>query len=150
MTNFVGDGFLLVGDAARFVDPIFSSGVSIAMASAEFAAARIEHCLDIGDVSAEALRPYEERLRTGTSVWYEFITLYYKLMPLFTYFIHSEKYRHQVLELLQGQVYDREEAPVLDAMREYVAAVEKSTGHLLHEALDPSILLDTAPLPTEP
>ena len=27
MEKFVGDGYLLIGDAARFVDPIFSSGI---------------------------------------------------------------------------------------------------------------------------
>jgi flavin-dependent dehydrogenase len=33
--------FVLVGDAARFVDPIFSTGVSIALNSARFASADI-------------------------------------------------------------------------------------------------------------
>ncbi len=41
MKEFAGNGFLLIGDAARFVDPIFSSGVSIAMHSAKFASEAI-------------------------------------------------------------------------------------------------------------
>ena len=92
-----------------------------------------------GDLSAMALQPYEDTLRAGTEIWYEFICLYYKLQPLFTYFIHSDEYRHQVFRLLQGEVYDRSEVPVLDAMQEYVAAVEANPAHLLHDALDPSI-----------
>ena len=31
MDTFAGNGFVLIGDAARFVDPIFSSGVSVAL-----------------------------------------------------------------------------------------------------------------------
>src|SRR5690606_1103079 len=34
MRQFCGDNFVLIGDAARFVDPIFSSGVSVALNSA--------------------------------------------------------------------------------------------------------------------
>ncbi|MCX6047106.1 MAG: NAD(P)/FAD-dependent oxidoreductase, partial [Chloroflexi bacterium] len=34
MSQFAGDGYALIGDAARFVDPIFSSGVSVALNSA--------------------------------------------------------------------------------------------------------------------
>ena len=30
MSRFAGPGYLMIGDAARFVDPIFSSGVSVA------------------------------------------------------------------------------------------------------------------------
>jgi 1H-pyrrole-2-carbonyl-[peptidyl-carrier protein] chlorinase len=37
MKQLAGDRFMLVGDAGRFVDPIFSTGVSIALNSARFA-----------------------------------------------------------------------------------------------------------------
>ncbi len=129
MTNFAGNGFVLVGDAARFVDPIFSSGVSVALYSAKFASESIVEALKTGDVSEAALQPYERRLRAGVEIWYEFIRLYYKLLPLFTYFIQSKKHRLQVLRLLQGEVFDRTEVPVLDAMREFIAQAEKSDKH---------------------
>jgi flavin-dependent dehydrogenase len=145
MDHFVGNGCALIGDAARFVDPIFSSGVSVALASAKFAAERIAQGFAEDDLGAEMLAPYEERLRRGTSIWYEFICLYYKLLPLFTRFIQSEQYRHQVLQLLQGEVYDRQEVPVLDAMRSFIAGVERTEGHLLAPALDQGIRLDAAP-----
>ena len=140
MKQFVGNGFMLIGDAARFVDPIFSSGVSVALSSAQFASEQLIGCLESGDLSAEALRPYEEKLRRGTSIWYEFICLYYKLLPLFTRFIQSKKHRHQVLQLLQGEVYDRQEVPVLAAMRYYIQAVEENESHLLRPALDTNIV----------
>lgn len=135
MDKFVGDGFLLVGDAARFVDPIFSSGVSVALYSAKFAAERIQEAFARNDFSEAVFKPYEEKLRTGVEIWYEFIRLYYKLLPLFTYFIQSPKYRLQVLRLLQGDVFDRSEVGVLDEMRKFIETVENTENHLFKNQL---------------
>ena len=152
MSRFVGDGFLLIGDAARFVDPIFSSGVSIALYSAKFAAECIQHAFAIRDFSAWVFEPYELKLRSGVDTWYEFIRLYYKLLPLFTYFINSKKYRFQILQLLQGEVFDRPEVPVLEVMRKFVKTMETSENHLFKARLTdipidaiPDDLLDPQP-----
>ncbi|MCC6456199.1 MAG: tryptophan 7-halogenase [Caldilineaceae bacterium] len=130
MERFVGNGYLLVGDAARFVDPIFSSGVSVACFGARMASEVIRNGFELDDFSEATLMPYEKRLRSGVEIWYEFIRLYYKLLPLFTHFIQSKDHRQQIKRLLQGLVFDREEAPVLQAMRDYVKAVESSDHHL--------------------
>jgi FADH2 O2-dependent halogenase len=131
MDTFAGNGFLMIGDAARFVDPIFSSGVSVALYSAKYAFERIQHAFETNDFSEAAMKPYEHKLRAGTEIWYEFIRLYYKLLPLFTYFIQSKEHRLEVLQLLQGEVFDRSQVPVLDAMRKYIEIVESSDNHLL-------------------
>ncbi len=144
MDKFVGNGFVLIGDAARFVDPIFSSGVSIALYSAKYASQFIRQAFETGDFSESAFKPYEIKMRAGVSVWYEFIRLYYKLLPLFTHFIQSKKYRLEVLRLLQGEVYDRKEVPVLAAMRQYIETVEKTENHLLRSKLT-SIPIDDLP-----
>jgi FADH2 O2-dependent halogenase len=133
-----------VGDAARFVDPIFSSGVSIALYSAKFAAERIVEAFRLGDFSEEVFAPYEAKLRSGVEIWYEFIRLYYKLLPLFTYFVNSKKYRLQVLQLLQGEVFDRSEVEVLDAMRRFIEMVENSEDHIFKGQLT-DIPVDSLP-----
>ena len=135
MSHFVGDGYLIIGDAARFVDPIFSSGISVALHSAKFASERIIHALEIDDYRTEVFKPYEEKLKEGVEIWYEFIRLYYKLLPLFTHFIQLPEYRMQLFRLLQGEVFERLEVPVLEAMRDYIEKVESSENHLLHDAL---------------
>ncbi|MEX1257209.1 MAG: NAD(P)/FAD-dependent oxidoreductase [Gemmatimonadota bacterium] len=135
MSSFAGNGWLLVGDAARFVDPIFSSGVSVAAYSAKFASEAIAAALEKGDLSASAFLEYETKLRAGVEVWYEFIRLYYKLLHLFTWFIDKKEYRLQVLQLLQGDVYDRGNAKALDAMREVIEKVESTPGHLWQQYL---------------
>ena len=103
--------------------------------SAKFAAARIQYALKIGDFSEAVLKPYEDKLRRGVDIWYEFVRLYYKLLPLFTLFIQSKQHRLAVLRLLQGEVYDRQEVPVLRAMREFIEEVEKSGNHVFREQL---------------
>lgn len=135
MTQFTGDGYVLIGDAARFVDPIFSSGVSIALYTAKYASETIREAFATNDFSRATFMPYEEKVRKGVSIWYEFIRLYYKLLPLFTHFIASKDHRLQVLQLLQGEVYDRGEVPVLQAMRDYIAKVEQSETHLFRGVL---------------
>jgi 1H-pyrrole-2-carbonyl-[peptidyl-carrier protein] chlorinase len=130
MDTFAGNGFVLIGDAARFVDPIFSSGVSVALYSAKYSSERIKYALEHDDFSEAALKPYETKLRAGIDIWYEFIRLYYKLLPLFTKFIESKQHRIEVLRLLQGEVFDRKEVPVLDAMRKYIKMVEQTPGHV--------------------
>ena len=134
LDKFCGNGFLMVGDAARFVDPIFSSGVSVAMHSARFAAQTIQAALESGDLSEAAFKPYENTLRSGVDIWYEFIRLYYKLLPLFTLFIQSE-YRVEVLRLLQGEVFNREDVRVLNVMRRYIEVVEQNENHVFRGQL---------------
>ena len=45
----------------------------------------------------------------------------------------------------QGNVYARDGAPVLEAMRRFVEQVEGNPEHLLHRYLDPTIRLKGAP-----
>lgn len=135
MSQFVGDGWLLVGDAARFVDPIFSSGVSIALYSAKFASERIIEAFEKSDFSKAVFEPYETKLRAGAEIWYQFILLYYKLLPSFTWFIREPKHRLGVLRLLQGEVFDRDEVPVLDEMRKFIEMVENQDNHIFKEQL---------------
>jgi FADH2 O2-dependent halogenase len=136
MDQFCGDGWLLLGDAARFVDPIFSSGVSVAMHSAKFAAERISCAVETGQFDTAVFAPYEEKLKGGVTIWYDFIRLYYKLLPLFTHFIKTPEHRLGLLQLLQGDVYGWGECPpVLDAMREYVKTVEETPSHILQKYL---------------
>ena len=135
MQQITGDGWLMVGDAGRFVDPIFSTGVSIALNSARFAHLDILKALETGDTSRKSWTNYETTLRRGTKNWYNFITVYYRLNVLFTAFIRDPRYRLDVLKLLQGDVYDEEEPEVLTRMRNIVSEVENNEKHPWHKLL---------------
>ncbi|BCJ72019.1 hydroxylase [Catellatospora sp. IY07-71] len=130
VSQICGDNFVLIGDAARFVDPIFSSGVSVAMNSARIACADIIAAAEAGDFAKKRFSIYETKLRRGVSNWYEFITIYYRLNILFTAFVQDPRYRLDVLKLLQGDVYEDDEPAALAEMREIVRAVEEDETHL--------------------
>lgn len=146
MKQIVGDRFALVGDAARFVDPIFSSGVSIAMSGARFLARDLIPAIEHGRFERSAFSTFERTMRNGTRNWYEFISLYYRLNLLFTAFVNNKRYRLDVLKLLQGDVYDEEEPEVLTKMRAIVTAVEQDKNHLWHDKLGELTVQASRPL----
>jgi ABC-type nitrate/sulfonate/bicarbonate transport system ATPase subunit/flavin-dependent dehydrogenase len=129
MDRYSGNGWLLVGDAARFVDPIFSSGLSVAAESAQRAAAAIIEALRAGDVGAGAFAGYEKTLRAGVDLWREFIHLYYQLPSLFLDLLGREDGIAELRQVLQGEVYDVPSAPVLERMRRQIDAVKADPGH---------------------
>lgn len=135
MKQIAGDSMLLIGDAARFVDPIFSSGVSVAMNSGRLAAKDVIAAHAAGDFRRPRFDNYVNTLRRGVNIWYDFISMYYRLNVLFTAFIDDPRYRRDVIQMLQGDVYDAAEPEALTAMKEYVAAVEADPTHLWHSHL---------------
>jgi len=66
-----------VGDAAGFVDPIFSSGVFLAMFSARLAADAVRRSLGRGDAGAALLAAYERRVRGAMGLYTEMVENFY-------------------------------------------------------------------------
>jgi 1H-pyrrole-2-carbonyl-[peptidyl-carrier protein] chlorinase len=133
--QLAGDRLVLVGDSGRFVDPIFSTGVSIALNCSRFAQRDIIRGLETGNLDRVAFDTFESTIRRGTRNWYRFISVYYRLNVLFTSFILDPRYRLDVLKLLQGDVYDDDEPEVLTKMRDIVRSVERNADHMLHRFL---------------
>jgi flavin-dependent dehydrogenase len=63
--RYAGDGYILIGDAAAFIDPLFSSGVMMAMSSADFAADVVHAWLDNRKLGERLMRDYERNVRRG-------------------------------------------------------------------------------------
>jgi FADH2 O2-dependent halogenase len=133
--QLAGDRVVLVGDAGRFVDPIFSTGVSIALNSSRLAAPDMIRALETGSLVRSSFADFETSLKRGTRNWYRFISVYYRLNVLFTAFIRDPRYRLDVLKLLQGDVYDEDEPEVLTKMRRIVTDVEQNANHVWHDLL---------------
>ena len=62
-TRMAGDRWVAVGDAAAFLDPIFSTGVLLAMQGGLDAAAAIDRGMQAGDLSERAFGRYERIVR---------------------------------------------------------------------------------------
>lgn len=65
LPHLVADGLMLVGDAARQVDPLTGGGIANAMMAGRLAAETAAQAIAAGDTSAEVLAPYEERWMAG-------------------------------------------------------------------------------------
>ncbi|GAA5056317.1 tryptophan 7-halogenase [Nocardia callitridis] len=78
-TKFWGNGMVLVGDAACFIDPVFSTGVHLATYSAVLAARSINSVLS-GQLDEErAFGEFEGRYRREYAVFYEFLSSFYDM-----------------------------------------------------------------------
>ena len=77
--QIVGDGYLAIGDAAGFLDPIFSSGVFLAMATGEKAAEVLTRLLSHeAPIRASDLRGYEKFARKGFRRFRKFVVGFYE------------------------------------------------------------------------
>ncbi|TWT87439.1 putative FAD-dependent oxidoreductase LodB [Pseudobythopirellula maris] len=72
-----GDGWVLVGDAWGFIDPVYSSGVYFAMLSADMASDCIIDALRAKDPSAERLGAWAEEFSMGTKWVRKLVTAFY-------------------------------------------------------------------------
>ena len=125
---------MLIGDALRFVDPIFSTGVDVATYSATFAYEAIEATLN-GAPEHEVLDAYSRRVGEGVDAWYDLIALFYKLQNLFTIFAVRKRFREKVVRILQGNLYMPES---LQRAREMIQIMEESYERIMG---DPTNLL---------
>lgn len=75
--SFHGPGYMLVGDAAGFVDPLFSTGVYLAMNSASLAAKSIDGILSEPDRAHELGDEYERGYREFLDVVLSFVRFFY-------------------------------------------------------------------------
>lgn len=74
---YAGDRWLLAGDAGSFLDPVFSTGVLLALESGIEAAEALEEGLRRGDLSAAALAAYDRRQRRRYRHFRRFVRAFY-------------------------------------------------------------------------
>ena len=104
----VGDRYLAVGDAAGFVDPIFSAGVFIAMRSAELGAETIVQAFRHNDFSARRFHPYAARMHRGVAPFLALIKRFYEPAFLDLFFSSRPPVRlyRAVVWVLSGAAFD--------------------------------------------
>lgn len=99
-SSFHGDGFALCGDAATFIDPVFSSGVLLGLRGARQLAA----ALDGGDLDA-----WQDEYREGAGVFRRVIDRWYAgdfmTVALADPRVQKPYYRKGIVSLLAGDVF---------------------------------------------
>ncbi len=70
--HMYGDGYILIGDAFAFIDPVFSTGVLLAMSSATLGAEAVDAYLRNSASAPALLRRFERKMRRGirTVSWF--------------------------------------------------------------------------------
>jgi flavin-dependent dehydrogenase len=76
-SQFYGERLLMVGDAAAFVDPLFSTGVLFAIHGAKFAAAHIDAALTDGNFAPERFAPYQDECIRGMDIFKTLVHEFY-------------------------------------------------------------------------
>src|SRR5439155_18933939 len=155
--QLAGPGWFLIGDALRFVDPIFSTGVDVAAYSAQYAHEAIVASLDGADEGLES-KNFEARVGDGVEAWYDLIALFYRLQNLFTSFAVRKRFREPVVRILQGNLYIPDSLErareMIRLMQETYDDVMSNPNNLLRPgALDPespNSKLETSSVGTSP
>jgi flavin-dependent dehydrogenase len=114
--EFSGKGFMCIGDAHRFIDPIFSFGVTVAMREAQLAAPAIRAYLE-GSKRDEA-NPFAEHqlfCEQGIDVLEDVLDSFWEHPLAFAYCVHA-RFTEFMTDMLAGRIYGTERQPSVATM----------------------------------
>ncbi len=124
--RFAGPGFVCVGDAHRFLDPIFSFGVTVALREAQILAPLVRDYLGNGRTSADPFAQYQVAAEQGIDVLEDVLDCFWEQPFTFATFVHA-RYTEFMTDMFAGRIYERQPSPALDAFRK-VLKRERSYG----------------------
>ena len=112
-----GPGFALLGNAGEFLDPVFSSGVTIALRSAAMASSVLDRQLRGEAVDWQA--DYEEPLRKGINTFRAFVERWYtgELQDIIFYSEKTPAIRRMISSVLAGYAWDETNPFVAEPVR---------------------------------
>jgi flavin-dependent dehydrogenase len=102
-----GKGFALAGNATEFLDPVFSSGVTLALVSGDLAADCIAR-----ELNGEAVNwqiEYEDIMMEGINVFRDFVLAWYdgRLQQVFFSKTKKESFTRAISSILSGYVWNK-------------------------------------------
>jgi flavin-dependent dehydrogenase len=139
-----GDGFIIIGDAYGFLDPIYSSGVLLALKMAELAADAIHDAFNHDDFSAARLGQYQAKLDRGIESMRKLVYAFYNEGFSFAGFLRKyPEERVHIINLLIGDVFKEGVDGVYGPMSEFAEIPPP-----LYEQVDGSMIAQV-PTPEE-
>lgn len=122
--KFAGPGYICVGDAHRFVDPIFSFGLFIAIKEAGIAAEATAKWLGgQGRDSSNPFNDYMENVERAIDVLEDLIDTFWENPLAFSVLAHG-KYREGMIDMFAGRIYDSDAFPN-DERQEAIGTMRK-------------------------
>jgi flavin-dependent dehydrogenase len=104
-TQVAGDGWVLVGDAFGFLDPLYSSGVLLALKSGELAAEAIVEGLEAGNTTAAQLGKWGQAFNDGVDRMRRLVCEYYDGFSFGAFVRAYPELRGTVTDLLIGDLF---------------------------------------------
>lgn len=118
------DGLVLVGDAFAFLDPVFSSGVFLALTSGELAAEAIDAALTAGDVSASRFHDYGRKMCEGIEAMRRLVYTFYDHQFSFREFLNEYPHmKGDLTDCLIGNLF-RDFDPLFEAVAKFARVPE--------------------------
>ena len=104
--KFFGDGFVLTGNVTEFLDPVFSSGVTLAVESSRIAAKLV--CRQLEGEAIDWQEEYMKIMMKGVDTFRTYVMAWYNgdLQDIFFSTGHNEKFKKQICSVLAGYVWD--------------------------------------------
>jgi flavin-dependent dehydrogenase len=109
--GFCGKGFICIGDAHRFIDPIFSFGLTVTMREAEFAAPLVREYLEgKGRDQENPFREHQITCEKGIDNLEDMIDLFWEQPFAFATFVYH-RYPAELTDSFAGRIYEVEHQP---------------------------------------
>jgi len=104
--KFAGPGYICLGDAHRFIDPIFSFGLYVTMKEAYYASFAVKDYLNgQGRDSNNPFHDYMVFVEKGGDVLEDVLDTFWENPLAFSLFVHS-RYRFSMVDVFAGRIYD--------------------------------------------
>jgi flavin-dependent dehydrogenase len=116
-TRIAGDGWVMVGDAFGFLDPIYSTGVFLALQSAELATDSILAAFRLDDFSGARLGQHGAHYVAGMEAMRKLVYAYYDESFHVPQFLQAHpEHRESIVDLLIGNVFRKPHDGLFEAM----------------------------------
>ena len=123
--RIAGNGWVLVGDAFGFLDPVYASGVFLALKSGEFAADAIDEAFQANDLSGTRLGSFGPKLVAGMENIRKLIYVFYNPDFSFARFVREHpEHRNNLIDLLIGDVFKEEAKTIFREIARYIILPE--------------------------
>jgi flavin-dependent dehydrogenase len=111
--NFCGNGFICIGDAHRFIDPIFSFGITMAVREARLAAPVVRAWLEgKGREQSNPFSGHQLFCEKGLDVLEDMLDTFWEHPFAFSVCVH-DRYRDLLTDVFAGRVYEHENQPTV-------------------------------------
>ncbi len=120
-----GDGWVLVGDALGFLDPLYSTGVLLALQGSMWAADGVHEALQENDLSGERLGRFAPKFMEGMQRFRQLVYTFYD--PDFSFAAFTKKhpeYHDHVVRILIGDVFNDDVSEVFTVLKDWVKLPE--------------------------